>query len=82
MAVFHLKGQARRWYQLLFNDEGLVNWKRFKAAIFARFGPSLYENHLGELTKLTQSGTMQEYINAFETALEKTRQLPQDQLVS
>lgn len=49
MAVFHLKGQARMSYKVLYNDEGPVDWDRFKNAIFAGFG-SPYKNHFGELS--------------------------------
>lgn len=53
-----------------------------KSAIFAWFGPSPFENHFGELTKLMQAGTVQEHVDAFETALGKIKGLPQDQLVA
>lgn len=75
LAIFHLKGQARRWYQVLYNDEGLVDWERFKSAIIIRFGSSPYENHFGELTKLIQIGYVQDYIDAFEAAVRKTRRI-------
>lgn len=66
----------------MFNEEGLVGWDRFKLEIIVRFGTSPYDNHFGKLTKLMQIGTVLEHIDASESALRRTRGLPQDQLVS
>lgn len=44
----------------------------------SRFGPNDYDNYFGELSKLRQSGSVQDYLEQFETLLSKTNGLPVD----
>lgn len=46
--------------------------------MISRFGPNDYDNYFGELSKLRQSGSVQDYLEQFETLLSKTNGLPVD----
>uniref|UniRef100_A0A2N9HT66 RNA-directed DNA polymerase n=1 Tax=Fagus sylvatica TaxID=28930 RepID=A0A2N9HT66_FAGSY len=54
LALFHLEGEAQLWYQLLQQEAESLNWPTFKAGLLARYGPTQFFNHFGELTKLQQ----------------------------
>lgn len=55
MATFHLDGHAQLWYKFLFDDEGELNWPEFCDRLHE------LENFTGELVKLVQSGSVQDY---------------------
>jgi hypothetical protein len=44
--------------------QGYVSWTHFVAEIYERFDTNT--NHLGRLTKLKQSGTVEDFIASFE----------------
>lgn len=52
LAILHLEDKAIQWYQWFEKTHCVVNWETFKQGIIARFGPDLYEDAVGELTKL------------------------------
>ena len=43
-----------------------VNWEVYKVAILKRFGKE-YDDPLGEIKKLRQVGSVQSYIDAYDT---------------
>lgn len=82
LASFHLEGDAQLWYQLLKQDMSHLIWDDFRKELLSRFGPSQFCDFFGELTKLQQHGTVQEYQSQFERLLTKVGHLPQAQQVS
>ncbi|GFY97684.1 hypothetical protein Acr_12g0002250 [Actinidia rufa] len=62
----------------------IVNWETFKQGVISRFGPDVFEDVVGELTKLKQMTTVKEYQEQFEFLAEqfeflanKTQNLPE-----
>lgn len=47
-----------------------------------RFGPSAFDDYIGELIRLQQTRSVADYKIQFETLLSKTKGIPRDQLVS
>jgi hypothetical protein len=63
--VLHLDQEHWRWWQWIkIAHQGYVSWTHFVAEIYEHFDTDT--NHLGHLTKLKQSGTVEEFIAAFE----------------
>lgn len=49
----------------------LYSWKDFLINLKHRFGASLYEDHQGTLSKITQTTTVEEFQTAFEDLMNK-----------
>lgn len=65
------------------NCNGLISgWTEFFSAISKRFGPSEYEDHFGNLSKLTQSGSLSEYQHQFEQLANNILEVPEHVLIS
>jgi hypothetical protein len=63
--VLHLDQERWQWWQWRKNvPQGYVAWTHFVAELYEFFDTNT--NHLGHLTKLKQSGTMEDFIVAFE----------------
>jgi hypothetical protein len=63
--VLHLDQECWQWWQWRKTScQGYVAWTHFVANIYECFDTDT--NHLGQLTKLKQSGTMEDFIAAFE----------------
>jgi len=60
-----MNGPALSWFQLLQKKNKLPSWQEFLQALEVRFAPSYYEDSRGSLFKLTQKGTVQDYLNEF-----------------
>ncbi|RRT81318.1 hypothetical protein B296_00022272 [Ensete ventricosum] len=60
-AVNHLEGDAIRWYNWLEYTHGAPMWIQFKNVLLNHFGPTKYENINGQLAKIRQISTIQEY---------------------
>ncbi|KAA8538347.1 hypothetical protein F0562_027830 [Nyssa sinensis] len=82
LASFHLEGDAQLWYQLQKQENSVLVWSDFKEGLLSRFGPNQFCDFFGELTKLQQSGTVQDYQTRFEKLLAKVGHLPQARQVS
>lgn len=80
VAALNLKDHARVWFKIFHDIVDQLSWKQFRRALISRFGPNDY-NYFGELTKLQQGRTVQEYLMEFETLLSKTNGLLTNQLV-
>lgn len=81
VAALNLKDHARVWFKIFHDIVDQLSWKQFRRALISRFGPNDY-NYFGELTKLQQGRTVQEYLMEFETLLSKTNGLLTNQLVA
>ncbi|CAJ2668471.1 uncharacterized protein LOC123905356 [Trifolium pratense] len=67
IASFYMEGPALGWYQWMARNGQLTYWHGLLNAIEALFASSQYEDHKGSLFKLTQKGSVSEYLSAFET---------------
>jgi hypothetical protein len=63
--VLHLDQERWQWWQWRKTSrQGYIAWTQFVAELYERFDTDT--NHLGRLTKLKQSGTVEDLIAAFE----------------
>jgi hypothetical protein len=63
--VLHLDQERWQWWQWRKNArQGYVAWTQFVAELYECFDTDT--NHLGHLTKLKQSGTVEDFIASFE----------------
>jgi hypothetical protein len=75
MAAYHLEEEAQMWYQLFRDSEETVTWESLKTALHIRYGPTVFEDHFGDLTKLQQVGTVRDYQLHFEQLLSRVGKL-------
>ncbi|XP_006606822.1 uncharacterized protein [Glycine max] len=66
VASFYLDGAALSWFQWMFRNGFITSWPALLQAIESRFAPSIYDDPRGALFKLTQRGTVTEYLTEFE----------------
>jgi hypothetical protein len=79
LAAYHLKGDAQLWYQLYKEDDtGEFSWEALKKSLHARYGPTLFEDFFGDLSKLKQMGTVRDYQIQFERLLSRVGRLAPD----
>jgi hypothetical protein len=63
--VLHLDQERWQWWQWRKNPrQGYISWTQFVTELYELFDTDT--NHLGHLTKLKQSGTVEDFIAAFE----------------
>jgi hypothetical protein len=63
--VLHLDQERWQWWQWRKTSrQGYIAWTQFVVELYERFDTDT--NHLGRLTKLKQSGTVEDFIAAFE----------------
>jgi hypothetical protein len=63
--VLHLDQERWQWWQWRKTSrQGYISWTQFVTELYERFDTDT--NHLGHLTKLKQSGTVEDFIAAFE----------------
>ena len=63
---FHLEGPALSWFKWMHSNGFIESWEEFVKAINLRFGPSLYEDYKGALSKLQQTTTVASYQDQIE----------------
>ncbi|CAI9261026.1 unnamed protein product [Lactuca saligna] len=80
-ATFSLQGRAIGWYHNLRRMKNRLNWFEFSEECKIKFGPPMSINPLGELTRLRQTGTMEDYCEGFESLLGRTTRVTQEQSV-
>ncbi|XP_073109864.1 uncharacterized protein [Elaeis guineensis] len=71
----HLDGQALQWYQnWMRNRDSLMipSWKEFVEGLLIRFHEGAFEDPVSDFKRLQQTGTLSEYIQAFDVLLSKT----------
>ena len=78
----YLDGGALYWHKNFIKARGRVpTWLKYKRAIKARFGFLAYDDPMAEMKKLKQTGTLEEYMIAFDSLLDKA-QLSEEQALS
>ncbi|XP_073158542.1 uncharacterized protein [Henckelia pumila] len=80
MAALELQSKHQIWFTKLKRDQPNLTWEDFKYRFRLRFGP-LEHNKLGELSKLSQDGTVDDYIRRFETLAVRAGPLSDEQEV-
>ncbi|KHN19402.1 Retrovirus-related Pol polyprotein from transposon opus, partial [Glycine soja] len=66
VASFYLDGAALSWYQWMFSNGFITSWTGFLQALESRFAPTFYEDPKGALFKLSQRGSINDYLTEFE----------------
>jgi hypothetical protein len=61
ITAFHMEGKALSWFQSLRNTHNLSSWNEFLVAIQVRFGKGSYDDSIKTLSKLKQTGLVEEY---------------------
>ena len=79
---FYMEGSALAWFQWMMRNHQLTTWPCLLQTIEARFSHSLYEDPTGLLCKLTQKGTVKDYLNNFEALANRIVGLPPSFLLS
>lgn len=76
VASFYLDGTALSWYQWMFRNGFITSWPGFLQALESRFAPTFYEDPKGALFKLSQRGTVNDYLTEFERLANRVIGLP------
>lgn len=82
IASFYMEGPALAWFQWKTRNGQLTSWSGLLQALEARFAPSQYEDPTGILFKLTQCGSVMDYLSQFETLVNRIVGLPAPFLLS
>ncbi|XP_040872598.1 uncharacterized protein [Glycine max] len=77
-----MDGRALAWFQWMTSNGQLTSWPVFLQALHARFAQSQYEDPTGALFKLTQKGTVGDYLAEFEDLATRVVGLPPPFLLS
>ncbi|RWW39834.1 hypothetical protein BHE74_00054804 [Ensete ventricosum] len=72
IAAIHLEGDAIQWFDWFEHIHGGLSWQQFKEGLFNHFRPIDYENIDGQLAKIQQTTTIQEYQTKFERLSNQT----------
>ena len=65
-SLIGLHQEAELWYKLL---KEKVSYNTLKEGLYARYGPTNYEDFFKDLTKFKQTGIVREYQSQFEILL-------------
>lgn len=79
---FHMEGRAASWFQWAKANHLLSSWPEFIDGLLQCFGTSLYEDHHGALSKLTQTSTVAEFQTQFEEIMNRVSGVPENLLIS
>jgi len=79
---FYMDGPTLAWFQWMSHNTQLSSWSALIQALEARFALSSYEDPTGLLFKLTQQGTVTEYLSEFESLANCIVGLPAQFLLS
>lgn len=66
----------------MFSNGLITSWESFLEALESRFAPTFYEDPKGALFKLTQKGTVNDYLTEFERLANRVVGLPPPFLLS
>ena len=66
---FHLDGAPSTWFQWVEKGGSITDWDSFLQALVQRFGTSIYDDPLGRISKLTQTGRVSHYRAEFEALM-------------
>ncbi|CAJ2641852.1 unnamed protein product [Trifolium pratense] len=61
-----MEGPTIHWFNLLMETEDNLSWEKLKKALIERYGGRRLENPFEELSTLRQTGSVEEFVEAFE----------------
>jgi hypothetical protein len=82
IASFYMDGPALSWFQWMMRSGMIHSWPDFLITLETRFAPSYYDDPRGALFKLTQKGTVNNYLTEFERLANRVVGLPHHFLLS
>jgi hypothetical protein len=82
ITAFYMEGKALSWFQALRNSNNLSSWEEFLVAIQVRFGKGAYDDPMETLSKLKQTGALEEYKTQFEVLANRVLRLIDSHKVS
>ncbi|PNX92555.1 retrotransposon-related protein, partial [Trifolium pratense] len=74
-----MEGATIHWFNLLMETEDELSWKKLKKSLIARYGGRRLENPFEELSTLRQTGSVEEFVEAFELLSSQVGRLPEEQ---
>lgn len=74
-----MEGSTIHWFNLLRETEDDLSWEILKRALIARYGGRRLENPFEELSTLRQTGTVEEFVEAFELLSSQVGRLSEEQ---
>ncbi|GAU36129.1 hypothetical protein TSUD_292890 [Trifolium subterraneum] len=74
-----MDGPTIHWFNLLMETEDELSWEKLKKAMIARYGGRRLENPFEDLSTLHQTGSVEEYVEAFELLSSQVGRLPEEQ---
>ena len=66
LARLSMEGSTIHWFNLLMETKDNLSWEKLKRGLIARYGGRRMENPFEELATLKQSGSVEEFVEAFE----------------
>ncbi|KAF5462657.1 hypothetical protein F2P56_018645 [Juglans regia] len=82
LASFHMEGPSLVWFQDLEESGTIQDWEGFTKALLVRFGPSAYDDPMEYLTRLKQTGSVEDYKTSFEGLSNRLKKLSEDYKLS
>ncbi|KAK2367399.1 hypothetical protein QL285_080687 [Trifolium repens] len=79
LARLSMEGSTIHWFNLLLETEDELTWVKLKKALIARYGGRRLENPFEELSTLRQTGSVEEFVEAFELLSSQVGRLPEEQ---
>ncbi|XP_061367568.1 uncharacterized protein LOC133310624 [Gastrolobium bilobum] len=81
LAGLKMKGAAAPWYQWIYGSGTVNSWPEFCVAVKQRFAFPNHRDVSGVLSKLTQTGTLSDYMKEFERLMNQVTNLGDDLLM-
>ena len=79
LARLSMEGATIHWFNLLMETEDQLTWEKLKKSLIARYGGRRLENPFEELSTLKQTGSVEEFVEAFELLSSQVGRLPEEQ---
>ncbi|MCH80746.1 enzymatic polyprotein, partial [Trifolium medium] len=79
LARLSMEGSTIHWFNLLLETEDELSWVKLKKELIARYGGRRLENPFEELSTLRQTGSVEEFVEAFELLSSQVGRLPEEQ---
>ncbi|XP_061369480.1 uncharacterized protein LOC133312325 [Gastrolobium bilobum] len=82
LAGLRMEGSAGPWFQWVFSSGTVQIWEEFVKAVRERFGDPDHRDSRGVLSKLTQTGSLQDYMREFERLMNQVTGMNDDLLMT
>ena len=77
-----MEDRAAAWFQWAMRNHLLPSWTVFMEVVRNRFGPTPYEDVEGDLSKLSQIGSVADFQAQFEDLMNKVTGISESLLIS